>query len=124
MLVPLGAMLGDPSHDRRIDVEYERAFAEATRLEQLLAEAQTVRSPEQADVVALGSLVDVQFPDGSLERLRLVHPEEAFLDDERISVDSPVSRAMIGHRVGDEVVVVAPVGRLLCRIVAVSQPEE
>ena len=123
VVAPLGAMIGDPHHDRRIDDDYDRAFAEATYLEQLLSEAVAIRPPDRPDEVALGSLVDVGFSDGSTERLRIVHPAEASLDAERISVDAPAARALLGHRVGDEVVVRAPVGSMTCRIVAVWQPE-
>ena len=123
VVAPLGVMIGDPDHDRRIDDDYDRAFAEVARLESLLAEAVTVRPPERPDQVALGSLVDVGFADGSIERLRIVHPAEAILDEQRVSADSPVARALLGCTVGDEVEVCAPVGSTRCRIVAVWQPE-
>jgi transcription elongation GreA/GreB family factor len=122
VLAPLGVMLGDPDHDRRIDDDYDRAFAEATHLEQLLAEAASIQPPEDPDVVALGSSVQVRFADGSVEHMRLVHPAEAFLDDERVSLDAPVAQALLGHRGGDVVDVVAPVGRMSVEVVAVRQP--
>jgi len=123
VVAPLGAMIGEPDHDRRIDDDYDRAFAEAAHLEQLLAEAAEVRPPEDRTLVALGSLADLRFSDDSVERLRLVHPAEAFLDDERVSVESPVAKAVLGRRLGDTVDVEAPSGRLRAEIVAVWQPE-
>jgi transcription elongation factor GreA len=122
VLAPLGAMLGDPEHDRRIDDDYDRAFAEAAQLEQLLAEATSVEPPAETDVVALGSLVEVRFADGSVERMRLVHPAEAFLDDERVSVQAPVAQALLGRRGGEVVEVLAPAGRMTVEVVTVTQP--
>lgn len=122
VLGPLGTMLGDPEHDRRIDDDYDRAFAEVTHLERLLAEAGTVPPADDPEVVALGSVVDVRFGDGSVERLRLVHAAEAFLDDERVSVDAPVAQALLGHRIGEVVTVMAPAGRMAVEVVAVDQP--
>jgi transcription elongation factor GreA len=123
VLAPLGEMIGDPEHDRRIDDDYDRAFAEAVQLEQLLAEAADVTAPEDRRRIELGSLVDVRFDDGSVERMRLVHAAEAFIDDERVSVDAPVARALIGRRLGDSVDVKAPAGVVTVEVVGVWQPE-
>ncbi|MDY6952958.1 MAG: GreA/GreB family elongation factor [Thermodesulfobacteriota bacterium] len=41
----------------------------------------------------------------------LVGPDESDVQQGRISVSSPVGRAMIGKKVGDEIVVQAPGGK-------------
>ena len=41
---------------------------------------------------------------------QIVGPEEANLDEGRISVASPVARALLGHVVGDEIKIKLPAG--------------
>lgn len=121
-LAELRPLLSDPSRDERVVADFERTLVEAAELEQLLAEAEDlVRDPAADDgVVVLGSRVSVAMPDGSIEVMRPVHPIEAVLDDERVSVQSPLAKALMGHRVGDVVDVVAPRGRYQATIAAVE----
>jgi transcription elongation GreA/GreB family factor len=123
VVAQLGHLIGDPDHDRRIDDDYDRALSEVSRLEHLLAESAAIRPPEDREVASLGSLLDIRFADGTVERLRLVHAAEAFLDDERVCVDAPVARALLGKRRGARVTVDAPGGRVSVEVVAVWQPE-
>jgi transcription elongation GreA/GreB family factor len=66
--------------------------------------------------IALGTRALVTLADGSEEWVRPVHPREAFLDDERISVTSPVGSALIGAKPGDVVSVNAPTGLWKCSV--------
>ena len=47
----------------------------------------------------------------------LVGPDESDIDEGRISVTSPLGRAMIGKEVGEEIVVAAPAGKRVYEIV-------
>ena len=58
----------------------------------------------------LGSRVLVGMPDGEQVLVRPVHPVEAALDDERVSIASPLSRALLGCRPGHRVTVHGPAG--------------
>ena len=89
-----------------------------------------VKSREEADTlrtdpatfdgrVDLGVWVTVELPDGQTETVRIVHPEEAFLDDERVSATSPMAIALLGARAGHTVWVAAPKGTWRCRVVGV-----
>jgi transcription elongation factor GreA len=51
----------------------------------------------------------------------LVSKEEADLKHQKISVDSPVGRAILGKSVGDKVEVVIPAGRLQYEILEISR---
>lgn len=53
------------------------------------------------DFIELGDVVDVEWDDGSIEHFVIAHPIEAALDDQRISPQSPLGRALTGKRVGD-----------------------
>ena len=70
-----------------------------------------------ADESAIGSRVTVTRLDtGESETYVLVSPHEASPRERKISVESPVGRALLGRRVGDEVAVDIPRGRIEFRI--------
>lgn len=107
-LVPL---LVETDRDQRYVHEYEQLLAEAHEWEGFLAEAQVLNTADgDAGVVNLGTRALVTLVDGTDAWVRPVHPREAFLDDERISMDSPLGKAIIGARCGDAVEVDSPVG--------------
>jgi transcription elongation GreA/GreB family factor len=113
--------------DRRRDgetvLDYERVLAEAARLRSLLALARDVEeTPDDPAVVELGDLVTLELDDGEIERFLLVDPAEAALDDLRISADSPLSRALMGRRVGAVVDVHGPGSSYRCRVLGASRP--
>lgn len=108
-----------PDRDPRNVADFERALEEISRLEGLLASAE--RLPEPATgrraVVSRGSLVWLRAQDtGERIEVRLVHPEEAALDSERISWDSPLAVAILGARTGDVRTVESPRGRWTCEV--------
>lgn len=123
-LPQLRPLLTEAERDERLVAEFERAQAELDRLEQLLAAAAVLQSdPDAFDGrIELGATVTVELPDGLTETVRIVHPEEAFLDDERVSATSPLAVALLGARVGHTVWVAAPSGTWPCRVVAIRQP--
>lgn len=69
----------------------------------------------------LGSTVWVRDADGE-EAYTVVSRAEADIAHGRISAESPVGRAIIGHRPGDEVEVVTPGGVRLLTIARVTAP--
>jgi transcription elongation GreA/GreB family factor len=54
--------------------------------------------------------VTLKTQDGQTERHLIVDPAEAVLDTSRISADSPLARAVLGRRVGENAVIQAPSG--------------
>jgi transcription elongation factor GreA len=98
--------------------EQRRLERRATELERLLASAREI-APPAGGIVALCSRVAVD-EDGEREAFQLVHPHEANAADGRISIVSPVGKALLGHRVGDEVVVPLPAGDRRLRIISVA----
>ena len=71
------------------------------------------------DVAAIGSDLVVEI-DGERLSIRLVGSAEADAGSGRISVASPVGRALIGARAGDEVVVATPGGEIRYRVIEVG----
>ena len=102
------------------DDDQARVTAELAYLDSILGQAITTEDlpPEQPGVVELGDEVTVEFDAGETERFLLVDPVEAPLDQVRISVESPLARALLGRPVGEQIEVQAPGGRYRCRILA------
>ena len=63
------------------------------------------------DKVKFGAFVDLEDVDnGKVVTYRLVGPDESDLEQGKISITSPVARAIVGKEVGDEVRVQTPGG--------------
>ena len=110
-----------PDRDERDVAHFERTLAEVARLEGVLAAAKDLPSHatgRRARVEA-GALVEISAPGNAgpeRMRVRLVHPEEASLDDERISWTSPLARALLGASVGETREVSSPRGPWTCTV--------
>lgn len=67
-------------------------------------------SAQQAGKVFFGAWVTLIDEDDNEQRYQLVGPDEFELRENRISIDSPMARALLGKAVDDEVKVVTPKG--------------
>jgi len=67
-------------------------------------------SEVRTDVVSLGSVVHLRNSDGREYNYKLVGAYEANPSAGRISNESPVGKALLGHKVGDLVIVSTPGG--------------
>ena len=81
-------------------------------LEAKLAECEVVELAEEPpDQVVFGCVVELKDLDtGQVVRYQIVGEDESDPRNGRISLTSPLGRALIGHRVGDEVEVHTPRG--------------
>lgn len=119
------ARLDETERDAQVEAEHARATEELAQIEYMIRHAAVAEEfPGDPQVVEIGDEVTVRFEDGTTERYLVVHPVEAALDDVRISSESPLARALLGHRVGEEVEVEAPAGPYRCRIVAARLLDE
>lgn len=93
------------------------------RIEQLTKRLETLTvvrpDPKQAGRVFFGAHVTLEDDDGATAEYAIVGPDEFDAAAGRISVDSPLARALLGRRVDDEVSVERPKGRVTYTIVAV-----
>jgi transcription elongation factor GreA len=101
----------------------EQAFVEGRiqELEIILASARVIEDTgkEKADVVQVGSTVTIQEKGSKPEKYTIVGAAEANPREGRISNESPIGRAILNHRAGDEVQIEAPGGMYKVRIVKV-----
>jgi transcription elongation factor GreB len=81
-----------------------------------------VEPKEQKDTgrVYFGATVTLEDEDGQLSRYQLVGPDEIDTGGGRISMDSPLGRALLGRRVGDVIEVHRPRGPLEMSVLRVE----
>jgi len=107
---------GDLSENADYDAAKERqGFIEAriSQVESKLANAQVI-DPREVDAdgrVVFGATVEIEDVDsGERNVYQIVGDDEADLKDQKISVNSPIARALIGRTEGDTAEVQAPGG--------------
>ena len=90
-------------------------------LEGMLRNAVVIEDGEREQgVVAVGASVEVSDGDGEAETYAIVGPAEADPLRGMISNESPLGRALLGKRAGDEVEWSSPIGTGRLKIVAVN----
>jgi transcription elongation factor GreA len=119
--------------DLRENAEYHAAKEKQGQIEARIAHIEGMLS--RAEVIdakllsggrvkfgAWVTLEDVE--SGEMKRYRIVGAEEADVSQGKISVTSPVARALINHEVGDEVKVTAPAGTRVYEIAEIAWKSE
>ena len=117
---------GDLSENSEYDeAKNEQAIVEAriSELEQTLKNAIVLdESAVDTDTVTLGSSVRIRHVKlGKEDTYKIVGSTEAAPLKKRISDESPVGKAMLGHRVGDIVDVEAPAGIIQYEILEIGK---
>jgi transcription elongation factor GreA len=105
------------------EAKMEQSFVEGRiqELERMLSAAKVIEEPPaKADYVRMGAHIKVVDGEGDEETYYLVGSHEADPRRGQVSNESPVGRALIGRRVGDEVTVVAPAGTFNLKIIEIS----
>jgi transcription elongation factor GreA len=104
------------------DAKNEQAFVEGRilTLEAILKSFVLIEEGGPTDRVSIGNRVTVIEEEEEPETYHIVGSTEADPKSGRISNESPLGRALMGHRVGDEVIVDAPDGILCFRVVAIE----
>jgi transcription elongation factor GreA len=101
----------------------EQAFVEGRILELQLILANPQIIPDSggpSDSAALGSVVTVQVDGGPPETYHLVGAVEANPRAGRISHESPLGRALMGHKVGDTVTIDTPDGLMTFTVTGIA----
>jgi len=105
-------------HSEEVSAEYlafkeDMNFLESRlfELEYILKNFILVKKPpkEKQNVVNLGATVTLEDEDGSLNEFMLVGSLEANPSEGKISTESPVGKALLGKKIGDEVIITSPI---------------
>ena len=118
---------GDLSENSEYDEaknEQGKLYSKIAEIKELIENAEIVDANDQGlskDGVTLGSKVTVlDVAEDFEETYEIVGSQEANPMQGRISDDSPVGRALHGHKVGETVTVNAPAGDIKLRILSVD----
>ena len=106
---------GDISENSEYDdAKNEQGMVEAriAEITHILSEATVVNTPKRSNKVNIGSTVTVNM--GGKERVfTIVGGAESNVAEGKISNESPVGSALIGHKKGDQIETTGPTGRLI-----------
>jgi transcription elongation factor GreA len=106
-------------HDAKNDQAHLETKILRIREQLLAAEVREVET--QTDTVGFGSKVEVQdTASDSTKTYTLVSAPEAAPGDGKLSIDSPVGKALVGARVGDTRTLETPRGARTLKIVAIG----
>lgn len=116
--------LGDLSENS----EYEQAREDQANLEKRIVEVEyalehavVIDKAESNGTVGIGSEVELKYEDDDdTESYKIVGSQEADPFNNKISNESPIAAAIIGHKVGDTVEVSSPDGFYSVKIVAIG----
>lgn len=117
----LARSMGDLSENSDyISAKEELVFVDGriAELEELIQNAK-VSLPASNDAVDFGHSVTVRV-NGTQTVFRIVGEWEADPAEKKISHSSPLGQALLGKKVGDQVEVVAPAGKIVYTIVAIE----
>ncbi len=114
--------LGDLSEN----AEYSEAKEEQGLLEKKIAELETtiehttiVKKSTNQNVVSIGSAVEIKY-NGLVKKYSIVGSEEADPSQGKISNESPLGNALLGHIIGDKINVKTPKGLIEYTILKIS----
>lgn len=107
---------GDLSENAEFDAAKEEQAQNAARINeirQILARAEVVGADTaRRDLkVSIGTTVELKDEKGDLTSFTIVGTTETNSLEHKISNESPVGSALLGHKKGDEIEVVSPSGR-------------
>jgi len=112
---------GDLSENTMFDAARdEQGFIEGriAEIEHILKHAAVITNKKR-DKVALGATVHLELENGT-QKYTIVGSTEANPDEGKISDESPIGRALLGCKPGDEVEIEVPSGTLVYKIVHIE----
>lgn len=94
-----------------------------SKLSNILANSQIIDSKDFPDdkVYILSKVKIKNIKNGFEIEYLMVSPEEADIEENKLSVDSPVGKALLGKHIGDKVEVIAPAGKTEFEVISISK---
>lgn len=123
--IKVARSFGDLSENSEYEsAKDEQAFVEGriTTIETMLRFSEIIDNSKcAADEVAIGRKITfIELPDGEIEEYTIVGSAEADPFSGRISNDSPIAKALMGKKVGDQVVISTPGGDMTIEIKSIE----
>src|SRR3989338_6869818 len=114
--------LGDLSENAEYhDAKDEQGMLESRirEIESTLIQAQVVEKNTASGKISLGSKITIS-ANGAEKKYEIVGINEAAPLSGRISSESPIGKAFLGHKEGDEVPINVPAGRMIYKIIKIE----
>jgi len=114
--------MGDLSENAEYhEAKNEQSFltGKEMELEQKIKNAQIIKKECKSDSIIVGCTVEIE-DDGEKMKYQIVGSDESDPINGRISVDSPIGSALVGHKKGDVVEVRTPAGTSNCKVISVN----
>lgn len=116
---------GDLSENSEYDEaksDQAKLEAEISEIEAIIANAKIMEDDNSTEVVHLGSIVTIkEATRGASElKFKITGFAQANPDEGSISDESPVGKALLGHKLGDKVTVEAPRGTTVYKITEID----
>ena len=89
-------------------------------LEKLLKNAVVIETSSEEDIVRVGSTIEVKSNNGP-ETFNIVGSAEAKPQEGKISNESPLGRAFLGRKIGDEIEIKSPSGITKYKIIKIEK---
>ncbi len=89
-------------------------------LEELLKNAVIIKAPSAEDIVRIGSTIETKL-NNSVEIFSIVGSAEAKPQEGKISNESPLGRAFLGKKAGEEVEIKTPRGTVKYKIIKIEK---
>jgi transcription elongation factor GreA len=104
------------------DAKNDQAHLETkiAKLRERISSAVIVEEEVSSDTVGFGSTVVVRDEKGAERSWRIVSSHDASPSEGRLSADSPVARALLGRRPGEQTSVVLPKGESILTVLSVA----
>lgn len=115
--------LGDLSENAEyFEAKEAQSFNEnrIAELQRLLKNAVTIETPNKEDIVGMGSMVEIKSGNGT-EMFRIVGSAEANPQERKISNESPLGRAFLGRKIGEEIEINTPGGVNKYKIIKIEK---
>jgi transcription elongation factor GreA len=100
--------------------EQEKTENRISEIEHILHNVEVIKAPRGDSKVQLGSRVSLKSKDGKKKEFQVVGTVEADPLEGKISDESPLGKAVIGKKVGDEVEIVTPAETATYKVTEIS----
>jgi transcription elongation factor GreA len=121
-------LLGDISENAEFNAAKEAQAHLAARMAELESKLAKVRIIEDENIpddqIFIGAIVTLRDLDMDEEfTYMMVSPEEANYEENKISIFAPIGKALLGHRVGEELKIKVPAGTLKYKVLKIKRPK-
>jgi transcription elongation factor GreA len=100
--------------------DQERNDSRISEIEHILKNVHVITAPKSDSKVVLGSTIKLKTEDGKTKEFQVVGTVEADPLNDKISDESPIGKALMGKKEGDEVEIKTPVETAAYKIVDIS----